>query len=63
MHLKKAMWAIFLLGVCIVLGLGLFYKFYFLRSPIRTVPGDNALFVSPANGKIIAIMKQDELKN
>lgn len=62
MHFKKVMLGLAVLLMCVILGLGLFYKFYFLRSPLRAVPGDNELFVSPANGKIIAIIKQDELK-
>lgn len=38
-----------------------FYFLYFLRQPERKVPHDNKLFVSPANGKIIAIIHQDQL--
>lgn len=37
-----------------------FYAFYFLRSPQRKVPNDDSLFVSPANGKVIAIIPFDE---
>lgn len=33
-----------------------FYFLYFLRQPIRDIPDDNECFVSPANGKIIAII-------
>lgn len=47
---------------CILLAILLFYRFYFLRSPERVVPNDDTLFVSPANGKIIAILNQDELR-
>lgn len=63
MRFKQLMWILCFLLILVVLALGLFYKFYFLRSPLREVPGDNQLFVSPANGKIIAIIKQDELKD
>ena len=34
-----------------------FYRCYFLRQPFRNVPDDKDLFVSPANWKIIAIIK------
>ena len=37
-----------------------FYAFYFLRSPQRAIPNNDELFVSPANGKIIAIIPFDE---
>jgi len=33
----------------------LYYKFWFLRFPERNIPNDNTVFVSPANGKIVAI--------
>lgn len=47
--------------LAIAIWLFLFYQFYFLRQPERAIPNHNQLFVSPANGKIIAIIKQDEL--
>lgn len=34
-----------------------FYFLYFLRQPERNIPENENLFVSPANGKIISIMK------
>ena len=34
-----------------------FYRCYFLRQPLRKVPNDENIFVSPANGQIIAIIK------
>jgi phosphatidylserine decarboxylase len=34
-----------------------FYFFYFLRLPKRDIPNNETLFVSPANGKIIAIIE------
>jgi hypothetical protein len=34
-----------------------FYRCYFLRQPYRRIPNNENLFVSPANGEIIAIIK------
>ena len=34
-----------------------FYRCYFLRQPLRKVPNDENIFVSPANGEIIAIIE------
>lgn len=34
-----------------------FYRCYFLRQPERKIPNDENVFVSPANGKIIAILE------
>ena len=34
-----------------------FYRCYFLRQPYRKIPNDENLFVSPANGEIIAIIE------
>ena len=34
-----------------------FYRCYFLRKPLRDIPADENIFISPANGKIIAIIK------
>lgn len=53
----KIVWGIFL-GLFLI-GWG-FYAFYFLRSPLRDIPDNDQLFVSPANGKIIAIIPFDE---
>ena len=53
----KIIWGIFL-GLFLI-GWG-FYAFYFLRSPLRDIPDNDQLFVSPANGKIIAIIPFDE---
>ena len=44
-----------LLGV--ILLCVLFYFFYFLRLPERIIPDDESVFVSPANGEIIAIIE------
>ena len=35
----------------------LFYYCYFLRQPVRDIPDDSDVFVSPADGKIIAIIE------
>jgi phosphatidylserine decarboxylase len=35
----------------------LFYYFYFLRQPTRDIPNDPDVVVSPADGKIIAIIE------
>ncbi|MDR3168833.1 MAG: phosphatidylserine decarboxylase [Candidatus Peribacteria bacterium] len=35
----------------------LFYFLYFLRSPHRTIPKSEELFVSPANGRVIKIIE------
>ena len=34
-----------------------FYRCYFLRQPLRRIPNDENIFVSPANGEVIAIIK------
>lgn len=34
-----------------------FYRCYFLRQPYRNIPNDENVFVSPANGEIIAIIE------
>lgn len=61
---RKLFWKIFLwIILVLVIAFVIFYKFYFLRNPIRDIPNDNNLFVSPANWKIIAIIHQDDLKN
>jgi phosphatidylserine decarboxylase len=38
----------------------IFYRLFFLRAPKRTIPNDDTVFVSPANGKIIAIREFNE---
>lgn len=38
----------------------LFYKFWFLRNPLRQTPIDPNNFISPANGKIVQILEWDE---
>ena len=34
-----------------------YYQVWFLRQPTRNIPGNNQVFVSPANGKIVSIHK------
>ena len=36
------------------------FSFYFFRDPVRKIPNDNNLILSPADGKIIAIEKEYE---
>lgn len=38
----------------------LFYKLWFLRAPARKIPNNDSEFVSPANGKVIAIKRFNE---
>ena len=61
MIIKKILFTI----LCIITFIFYFFhgfnEFYFLRTPIRNVPNDNSLFVSPANGKIIKVIKQEDL--
>lgn len=38
----------------------LFYIFWFLRNPKRPEINDNSKFISPANGKIVQILKRDQ---
>ncbi|MBI5392705.1 phosphatidylserine decarboxylase family protein [Candidatus Woesearchaeota archaeon] len=56
---------ILLIGIssltAIVLAFYIFYKFYFLRNPKRTVPKGNNI-VSPADGKIVKIIKVSSSK-
>lgn len=58
--MKKKFQIVSIVMILLFLILRGFYAFYFLRSPVRAVPNDNSLFVSPANGKIIAIIPYDE---
>lgn len=44
-----------LIGLCLW-----FYFLYFLRQPVREIPDDPNVFVSPANWKIIAIMEDPQ---
>lgn len=46
---------VWLAGLCLW-----FYFLYFLRQPVRNIPNDENVFVSPANGKIIAIIEDPE---
>ena len=53
MTLRWVFWIIMILLVCCIA----FYRCYFLRQPYRNIPDDENVFVSPANGEIIAIIK------
>lgn len=57
-------WKIFIwICVSFVIFILAFYFLFFLRNPIRDIPNDQSLFVSPANGKIIAIIKNPTKKD
>ena len=49
-------WCFWILILIIVLCIW-FYRCYFLRQPIRKIPNNENVFVSPANWEIIAIIK------
>ena len=53
MTLRWIFWILMIILVCCIA----LYRCYFLRQPYRKVPNDENLFVSPANWKIIAIIK------
>jgi phosphatidylserine decarboxylase len=53
MTLRWIFWILVLLIVFCVW----FYRCYFLRQPLRKIPNNENVFVSPANGEIIAIIK------
>ena len=59
--LKRILLITLLVIVFLLIAFILYYKFYFLRNPKRKVPHKSKLFVSPANWKVIAIIRQDEL--
>ena len=48
---KRVLWIV--LALCIFLGA--YYRFWFLRQPVRNIPNNNAVFVAPANGKIVSV--------
>jgi phosphatidylserine decarboxylase len=58
--MKKFIKYLLITLVALVLVLGLFYRFWFLRQPERHVPHDNHVFISPANGKVVSITKWDK---
>jgi len=45
--------------VAVLISLGLFYRFWFLRQPERNIPAAETAFVSPANGKVVSITELD----
>lgn len=53
MTLRWIFWIVVVILVCCIA----FYRCYFLRQPYRNIPDDENVFVSPANWKIIAIIK------
>jgi hypothetical protein len=53
MTLRWIFWIIVIIIVCCIA----FYRCYFLRQPYRKIPNDGNIFVSPANGEIIAIIE------
>ena len=59
--LKRILLITLLVIVFLLIAFILYYKFYFLRNPKRKIPHKSKLFVSPANWKVIAIIRQDEL--
>ena len=61
MKLKKILFWIFVVFCFFFFVFKCFNEFYFLRQPVRNVPNDNSVFVSPANGTIIKVVKQDDL--
>ena len=61
MKVKKILFTIFSVITFLFFAFHLFNELYFLRQPIRNIPDDNSVFVSPANWKIIKIIHQDEL--
>jgi phosphatidylserine decarboxylase len=56
-------WRRFAIAVVLVFGLFLalfgYYRFWFLRQPVRTSVMDETVFVSPANGRITAVVSWD----
>ena len=59
LKVKRSIWIPILSAVGLLTAGYFFYKLWFLRAPSRKIPKDDSLFVSPANGKIIAIKKID----
>ncbi len=53
--------ALIVLGTLILL-MGLYYRFWFLRQPDRAIPADPEALVSPANGKVAAVVAWDSLE-
>jgi phosphatidylserine decarboxylase len=53
--LDKAAWLNWLAGICIILGV---FVLYFFRDPQRVIPPDPAAVVSPADGRVVAIVEE-----
>lgn len=54
-------WGLWWIGL-IVLGLGAF-TLYFFRDPVRRIPHDPGVIVSPADGRVVAIEDLDETEH
>jgi phosphatidylserine decarboxylase len=50
----------FIIILVLILSCLAFYNFWFLRTPKRTIPKGDDLLISPANGKIIAILEVEK---
>lgn len=59
MKVIRYVWIIILFVFLIFI---VFYKFRFLRQPLRNVVWDNTKITSPANGKIVQILEWDQEK-
>lgn len=47
-----------LIGIAVVsVLLAAYYQFWFLRQPTRNIPYNNAVFVAPANGKVVSVKR------
>lgn len=60
---KHPFWRRFAIASVLTFGIFLllfgYYRLWFLRQPERTPPMDEAVFVSPANGKVAAVVSWD----
>ena len=50
---KRIFWLI--IAICILLFA--YYRIWFLRQPVRNILQNNAVFVAPANGKVVSVSK------
>jgi phosphatidylserine decarboxylase len=53
----KVLRAIIYTAIVLAVFLFTYYQVWFLRQPVRNIPGNEHVFVSPANGKIVSIHK------
>jgi len=56
---KHKNWLYGLLAIASVTGIYVWYKKRFLRDPMRQIPHSKLLFVSPANGTVVAVRQFD----